>query len=207
MIAATHGNLVVSVTSGDGFFGLTLREKKLVKTKKMPRRGAGARKRRAEKRLLDRKRAENETESAEISNLEKDESDKPKLGESPSLSKNGTPTPEQNQMIKLVRDTVGLTQGDPNSSKAEGMQHLDDAASLDNHEVDPESSNAGDDQVRIAHQPVTPTDHRVIELRNGKSVTINKANIKRLEDERKRIKEFIDKKHRNHFGGGGSNSA
>ena len=152
MIAATHGNLVVSVTSGDGFFGLTLREKKLVKTKKMPRRGAGARKRRAEKRLLDRKRSGNENENAEISNLEKDESDKPKLGESPSLSKNGTPTPEQNQMTKLVRDTVGLTQGDPNSSKAEGMQHLDDAASLDNHKVDPKSSNAGDDQVRIEIQ-------------------------------------------------------
>ena len=67
MIAATHENLVVSVTSGDGFYGLTLREKKLVKTKRMPRRGAGARKRRAEKRLLDKKTSGDEVEYDETS--------------------------------------------------------------------------------------------------------------------------------------------
>ena len=59
----------------------------------------------------------------------------------------------------------------------------------------------------ITPQPVTPTDQRIIELRNGKSVAVNsKAKIKRLEDERKRLKKLNDKHHRNHFGEGGSKS-
>ena len=69
MIAATHGNLVVSVTAGDGFYGLTLREKKLVRTKRMPRRGAGARKRRAEKRLFAKITSGDEDENNEISEV------------------------------------------------------------------------------------------------------------------------------------------
>ena len=70
----------------------------------------------------------------------------------PSFNQSYRPTPEQSKTTNLVRDTVGPTHGDPNSSKAEGMQHLDDAASLDNRNVDPKRSNARDDQVRIEIQ-------------------------------------------------------
>ena len=126
---------------------------------------------------LDRKTSGDEDGGEEISDLEEDESDKLKLGESPSLFRSSRsaynsnswpdrnagpahpnfnqsyrPTPEQNKTTNLVRDTVGPTHGDPNSSKAEGMQHLDDAASLDNHNVDPKRSSAGDGQVRIEIQ-------------------------------------------------------
>ena len=59
----------------------------------------------------------------------------------------------------------------------------------------------------ITPQPVTPTNQRHIDLRNGKKVAIkSKDNIKRLQDERKRIKKLNDKHHRNHFGEGGSKS-
>ena len=141
VIAAVHGNMVVTVTSGDGIFGLTLRENKpRKKNVLMPRRGAGARKRRAEKRLLARKTSGNDDENAEISVLENDDS---------------TPTPEQNQTTNLVRDTVGPNHGDPNPNTAEEMQHLHDTASLDNRNVDPKMSNAGNDQVRIENQSRT----------------------------------------------------
>ena len=150
VIAAAHGNMVVTVTSGDGIFGLTLRENKPKKKNVlMPRRGAAARKRRTEKRLLARMTSANENENAEISVLENEDNEKLELGESPSLFKSSTPTPDKNQTTNLVRDTVEPTHGDPNSSKAEEMQHLHDTARLYNRNVDPKRSNAGDDQVRI----------------------------------------------------------
>ena len=136
VIAAAHGNMVVTVTSGDGIFGLTLRENKPKKKDVlMPRRGAAARKRRTEKRLLARMTSANENENAEISVLENEDNEKLELGESPSLLKSSTPTPEQNQTT--------------NSSKAEEKQHLHDNARLYNRNVDSKRSNAGDDQVRI----------------------------------------------------------
>ena len=55
----------------------------------------------------------------------------------------------------LVRDTVGPNHGDPNPNTAEEMQHLHDTASLDNRNVDPKMSNAGNDQVRIENQSRT----------------------------------------------------
>ena len=163
LIAAAHGNMVVTVTSGDGIFGLTLRENKpkIKKNVLMPRRGAAARKRRTEKRLLARMTSANENdeneeipdlennENEEIPDLENDENDKLRRGESHLLFKSSTPTPEQNQTTNLVRDTVGPTHGDPNSSKAEEMQHLHDTARLYNRNVVPNRSDAGDDQVRI----------------------------------------------------------
>ena len=133
--------------------------------------------RKMEDNALDKKTSGDEDENEEISNLENDESDKLKLGESPSLFRSSRsaydsnswpdrnaglahpsinqsyrPTPEQNKTTNLVRDTVGPTHGDPKSSRAEGGQPRDDAAGLDNRNVDPKRSNAGDDQVRLEIQ-------------------------------------------------------
>ena len=55
MIAAANGNMVVTVTSGNGFFGLTLRENKREKDNDLrKRRGAVARQRRTAKRMHER---------------------------------------------------------------------------------------------------------------------------------------------------------
>ena len=118
-----------------------------------------------------------EGENEEISDLEDDEDDKLNLGESPSLFRSSRsaydsnscpdrnaglahpsfnqsyrPTPEQNHVTTLVRDTVRPTHGGPNFSQAEGGQPLDDAASLDSRNVVPKRSNAEDEQVRIEIQ-------------------------------------------------------
>ena len=119
---------------------------------------------------LDEKTSGDEDEGGK-SDTGEDESDKQTLGESPSLfsssrsaysndwtnagpthpsfNQSYKPTPEQNEVKTLVRDKVGPTNGDPNSSIAEVRQPLDDDASLDGHNVDPERSNAGAEQVRI----------------------------------------------------------
>ena len=66
----------------------------------------------------------------------------------PSFHQSFRPTTEQNKVTDLVRNTVGSSNDDPNSSRAEGGQPLGGAASLDSHKVNPERSNAVDDQVR-----------------------------------------------------------
>ena len=149
------------------------------------------------------------------------------LGQLPPFSHR--PTTEQNKVTDLVRNTVESNHGDPNSSRAEGGQPLSGAASLDNNSIDPDRSNAVNDQCAnstpqspakhigeipsspppfpVTPQPISPTKQRIIELRNGKSVAVHsKAKIKRLDEETKRLKKLNDKKHRNHFGESGSKS-
>ena len=67
----------------------------------------------------------------------------------PSFHQSFRPTTEQNKVTDLVRKTVGSSNSDPDSSRAEDVQPLGGAVSLDSHKVVPEGGNAVDEQVRL----------------------------------------------------------
>ena len=67
----------------------------------------------------------------------------------PSFHQSFRPTTEQNKVTDLVRNTVGSSNSDPNSSRAEEVQPLGGAASLDSHNVVPKGGNDVDNQVRL----------------------------------------------------------
>ena len=67
----------------------------------------------------------------------------------PGYHQSFRPTPEQNNLLSVVRDNVRPNNGDPGTTLAEGGQPLDVTAGLDKRSIAPEKTNAGDDQVRL----------------------------------------------------------